>query len=328
MIDIIKRLKSSKIGRAFLRFSRHENAVILAILLVIIVVLAIVTKGATVTRSNISNIWLQSASRGIAAIGETFCLLTGGVDLSIGGIALVAAILGASLMTGQTGFPTTAITIMLIVGCGIGAVNGLIVSRTGAPALLITLGMWQATKGLGYIICRGHTILNLPETINFFGAGNIAGVPAPVVVFIIVLALSYFVLYHTPFGRSVYASGGNPISAWLCGINVKNTRFFVYLISAFLGSLAGLIILGRTMCGGLTTVVGLELDAIAAATVGGVSLMGGIGTLFGTIIGVMIIGVVNNGMNVFAVDPAYRDVVKGTIIMAAVGVDYWRRRSA
>lgn len=326
MIDLMKAMKSSKVRQRLLRFSKHENAVLVAILVTIVSVLAIVTRGATLTIGNVSNIWLQSASRGIAAIGETFCLLTGGVDLSIGGIALVAAIVGASLMTGQTGFPATAITMMIIVGCGIGAVNGLIVSRASAPALLITLGMWQVTKGLGYIICRGHTILNLPEAINFFGAGSIAGVPVPVVIFIIVIVLSYFVLYHTRFGRSVYASGGNPTSAWLSGINVKNIYFSVYIISAFLGSIAALVILGRTMCGGLTTVVGLELDAIAAATVGGVSLMGGRGTLFGAMVGVMIIGVVNNGMNVLAVDPAYRDVVKGAIIIAAVAIDSLRRR--
>lgn len=326
MIEIVKKLKASKPGEIVRPFFRHENVVIAMILVAIVAGLAVITKGATLTRSNISNIWLQSSTRGIAAIGQLFVILTAGIDISVGGIALVSAILGASLMTRQTGFPVTAIAIMMLLGLGIGALNGSLVSRVPMPAIIVTLGMWQVTRGGGYLICRGHTILHLPEGVNFFGAGNIAGVPVPVIIFTAVAAVAYFVLYHTTFGRSVYIVGGNPISAELSGINTKKVIFSVYVISALMAALAGLITLGRTMCGGMTTVIGLELSSISAVFIGGVSLAGGRGTLIGVVIGVMIIGVIDNGMNVFAVNPAYRDIVKGMIIIGAVAVDYWRRR--
>ncbi|MBA7691480.1 Ribose import permease protein RbsC [subsurface metagenome] len=138
--------------------------------------------------------------------------------------------------------------------------------------------------------------------------------------------MAYFILNHTIFGRSVYAVGGNPISAWLSGINVKNVLFLVLVISGLLGALAGLVIMSRTMVAGMLTGRGLELDAIAAVLIGGVSLAGGRGNLIGVVIGALIIGVINNGMNIIAVGPAYDDLVKGGIILAAVAVDVRRRR--
>jgi len=308
------------------RFMRHENGVLVIILIVMIVVMGIITKGLTITRDNVTNIWLQSSMRGIAAIGQLFVILTAGIDLSIGGVALTVAILGAKLMTGQPTISVAAIAAMLAVGAGIGVFNGSLVSRIGMPALIVTLGMWQMTKGFSYLLCRGQTILNLPPPLNFFGAGYVAGVPVPVIIFIAVAVVAYFVLNYTSFGRSVYAVGGNPVSAWLSGIKVNNVLFAVYVIAGFLGALAGFVMMSRVMIGGLTTVVGLELDSIAAVVIGGVSLMGGRGNVIGAVIGVIILGVINNGMNVFAVSPAYQDIVKGAIIIAAVAADYVRRR--
>ena len=310
----------------FRRFLRHENGFLVIILVAMIIIMGVITKGLTFSRDNITNIWLQSSMRGIAAMGQLFVILTAGIDLSIGGVALTVAVLGAKLMTGQPDVSAAAIASMMIVGIGIGAFNGSLVSRIGMPALIVTLGMWQMTKGFSYLLCRGQTILNLPPPLNYFGAGIIAGVPVPVIIFISVAVVVYFVLNYTTFGRSVYAVGGNPVSAWLSGIRVNNILFAVYVVSGFLGALAGFVMMARVMIGGLTTVVGLELDAIAAVVIGGVSLMGGRGNVIGAVIGVIILGVINNGMNVFAVNPAYQDIVKGAIIIAAVAVDYIRRR--
>lgn len=328
MAELIERPKPSRAVAQDIakRLFRHENAVLFGILVIMMIVMAIITKGLTITRGNITNIWLQSSMRGIAAMGQLFIILTAGIDLSIGGVALTVAILGAKLMTGQPNISWIAIAAMLGVGASIGAFNGSMVSRVGMPALIVTLGMWQMTKGFSYLLCRGQTILNLPPPLSFFGGGCIAGVPVPVIIFIVVAVVAYFALNHTSFGRSVYAVGGNPVSAWLSGINVKNMLFSVYIISGFLGALAGFVMMSRVMIGGLTTVVGLELDSIAAVVIGGVSLMGGRGNVIGAVIGVLILGVINNGMNVFAVSPAYQDVVKGSIIIAAVAADYIRRR--
>lgn len=308
------------------RFFRHENSALAIVLIGIIATMAGVTKGATLRRGNITNIWLHSSTRGIAAVGQTFVILTGGIDVSIGGIGLMASILGASIMDGQSGFPWVAIGAALMLGLGIGVINGTLVSRIGMPALIVTLAMWQITKGGGFLICRGHTFRELPESINFFGAGSVAGVPVPTIIFISVAVLVYIVLHHTAYGRSVYAVGGNPVSAWLSGINVRKILFSVYCIAGFLGALCGFVLMSRVMCGGMNVVVGLELDSITAVVIGGISLMGGRGTLIGAVIGVIILGVINNGMNVLAVDPAYQDVAKGIIIIIAVAVDYIRRR--
>jgi len=328
MVEIVERERSlgnraREVGR---RFIRHENGVLVLVLVVIIAALAVLTKGATLSLRNISNVWLQSSTRGIASMGQTFVILCGGIDLSVGGLGLWAAILGASLMTRQATVPVYAIVAVVALGFGIGAANGFLTSRVGIPALIVTLGMWQITTGGGYLICRGFTFRNLPEGMRFLGGGNIAGVPVPVIIFVSMAAVSYFILSYTAFGRSVYAVGGNPLSSWLSGIKVKNVQFMTYVISGFLAAFAGLVMMSRTMCGGMGTVLGLELDSIAAVCIGGISLMGGRGTVIGAVLGVMILGVVSNGMNIFALDPCYQNLVKGAIIIGAVGADYVRRR--
>jgi ribose transport system permease protein len=328
MTKILGKAKLSSLkGRMAIRYLvGHENTMLVIILFGLVGVMAAITKGLTATLPNVSNIWVQSSTRGLAAIGQLFVIMSAGIDVSIGGIALLAAIVGAKLMTGQIAFPVSAIAAMLALGIGMGAINGGLVSRIGMPALIVTLGMWRITYGAGYMICRGVTIFDLPKSISIFGTGHIGGVPVPVIIFIATAVIAHFVLYRTTFGRSVFAVGGNATSAWLAGIDVTTIRFLVYVISGFLGSLAGLLTMARVMSGGLTTVAGLELDSIAAVCIGGVSLIGGKGTVIGAVIGTMIIGIVNNGMNVLAVNPAYQDIVKGSIIIVAVAIDFIRRR--
>ena len=315
------------------RVFRHENAILIIILVGIMAAMAVISKGMSISTGNLKNILVQSSTRGLAAIGELFVLLTAGIDLSIGGVALMSSLACASLVT--TGYQNligapipvgAGILILVLVGLSVGAVNGLAVSRLGMSAVIVTLAMWIMSTGFGYLFCRGMTIQLLPRSLAFFGQGHIAGVPVPVIMFAVVAVVAYFVLNHTTFGRSVYAVGGNPISAWLAGINVKNVLFLVLVISGFLGALAGLVIMSRTMVAGMLTGMGLELDAIAAVLIGGVSLAGGRGNVIGVVIGALIIGVINNGMNIVAVGPAYDDLVKGGIIFAAVAVDVMRRR--
>jgi ribose/xylose/arabinose/galactoside ABC-type transport system permease subunit len=215
---------------------------------------------------------------------------------------------------------------MLLAGTGWGVVNGLSVSRIGMPALIVTLAMWQIASGLGFQISGGVSIGELPDNLAFLGSGIVAGIPMPVIFFIAVAAVSYFVLNHTTFGRSVYATGGNVISAWLSGIKVKKILLSVYVISGFLAGLASVIMTSRVMSTSLRTLEGLELDSIASAAVGGVSLAGGKGSLVGVVLGALIIGVVNNGMCVLEANPAVRGIIKGVIIFAAVAIDYMRRR--
>jgi ribose/xylose/arabinose/galactoside ABC-type transport system permease subunit len=317
---------SERARRVAKRLLRHENAVLIIILLALIGVFSGLTKGRSVTLPNVTNVLLQASGRGVASVGQAFVILTGGIDLTPGGLALVAMIVAASMMTGTTAFPAGPIAIMFLVGVGVGSFNGLLVSRVGMPALIVTLAVWNALTGVAFLASRGYTIGNLPPAISFIGGGTVGLIPIPVIIFVAVLVVAYFVLYHTTFGRSIYAVGGNPASAWLSGVRIKNVQFSVYVISGFTASLAGLILLGRMGCASTAAGSGLELDSIAAVVIGGVSLMGGRGSLIGVIIGVMIMGIVNNGMNIIGVHPAFQSIVKGIIILLAVAIDYMRRR--
>jgi len=331
MAEIAERPTVKNLAR---RFLRHENAVLVIVLIALIGAMAGVTKGLTARRDNVMNILLQSSIRGVASVGQAFVVLSAGIDISIGGVGLICASLGASLMTqipelNIVGHPVSiyaAMPIMLLVGASWGVANGSLVSRVGVPALIVTLGMWQICKGAAFRLSLGKMIHELPEGLAFFGLGDVAGVPVPTIIFIAVAVTAYFVINHTTFGKSVYAVGGNPLSAWLCGINIKNIRFMVYVISGLLAGLAGLIMTARSMSSSMATLKGLELDSIAAVFIGGVSLTGGIGTLTGVIIGVFIIGVINNGMSVLGANIALQSMAKGAIIFTAVAIDYLRRR--
>lgn len=316
------------------RVFRHENAVLGIVLGGIIGGMAVVTRGRSASVTNMMNVLLQSSMRGVASIGQAFVILSAGIDLSVEGVGLMCAILGTALMTeapylsivGQPISLYIAIPTMLLVGAGWGVANGSLASRAGIPALIATLGMWEITKGLGFHLSQGRAVVQQPDALAFFGSGRVVGVPVPVIVFVAVAVIAYFVLNHTTYGRSIYAIGGNPLSAWLSGINVRNMQFSVYVISGFLAGLAGVIAAARTMSASMRTLEGLVLDTIASVVIGGVSLMGGRGNLIGVVIGVIIIGVINNGMSILGAPPAVMGIVKGVIIITAVVIDYVRRR--
>lgn len=314
-------------------FLRHESGVLLIIMFALIAIMGVVTKGLTLSRANISNILLQSSIRGVASVGQAFVILSANIDISVGGTGLFCSMLGASLMTSAAyniaGHPISMyliIPLMMVVGAGWGAINGSLV-RLGVPSLIVTLGMWEVTQGFAYQVGKGESIGYLPERLNqILGAGHLLGVPVPVVIFIIVAAVGFFVLNYTTFGRCVYAVGGNPASAWISGINVKQKLFQIFIISGFLSGLAGVIFTARVMSASMNSLTGLEMDTIASVAVGGISLAGGRGSLLGVIIGVIIIGIINNAMSILGAGPNVEGVVKGFIIIAAVTIDYLRRK--
>ena len=316
------------------RILRHENTYLFFVLLALIAIVAFATDGLSITRANMANVMLQSSIMGVASVGQAFVILTAGIDLSVGGVGLLSSVLGASMMTRTVyqnivGAPVSvaiAVPIMILAAAAIGTINGIMVSRVGMPALIITLGMWQIANGLGFAICQGSSIGALPDSMAFLGSGSIGGIPTPVVVFFWVAAIGYFVLNYTPFGRSVYAVGGNPVNAWLSGIKTRRVTFMVYLISGILAGIAGVLITGRVLSASMRSLEGLELDTIGAVCVGGVSLMGGRGNLIGVILGVLIIGVINNGMSILGAGPDTQDIAKGLIIITAVAVDIIGRR--
>ena len=319
------------IGRVF---QKQPNVLLGAVLAGLIGVMAVITGGLSSSRVNMMNVLIQSSTRGIASVGQSFVILTSGIDVSVGGMALSSALLGSVLMTTDmklnlVGYAVPlplGLLIMVMLGAGWGSINGLLVSRVGVPPLIVTLGMWQIATGFAFQVGGGFTIYGLPEGIAFFGQGMIAGLPVPIIIFIFVAVVAYLVLNYISYGRSIYATGGNPISAWLSGINTKNILFSVFAISGFLAGLASIVMTGRTRTASMASLGGLELDSIASATVGGVSLMGGRGSIIGVVMGALIIGVLNNALSILGANPAMQGLIKGVVIIGAVAVDYLRRR--
>ena len=281
------------------------------------------------TSGNISNILLQTSINGVLAIGMTFVILTRGIDLSVGSVVALAGIVSGSLATtsqtaGALGAPYpvyVALPVGILVGLACGTIVGIIVSRFAVPAFVATLGMLSAARGMTLIYGGGKPVPGLTPAFRWIGTGNIIGVPMPVVILAIVFIVSWWVLNRTRFGRYIYAVGGNPHAAKTSGINVTRIRFIVYTISGALAGLAGMLLSARTGSALPQAGVAYELDAIAAVVIGGTSLSGGVGRVTGTLIGALIIGVMNNGLDLLGIESYYQQVIKGALIVGAVMLD-------
>jgi len=313
---------------------RHESFVLSVVLIGLTSVMSVLTQGATTSRVNLLNVLVQSSVRGFASIGQAFVVITAGIDVSVGGVGLFSSILGTSLLTSivdrnLVGGPIplmVGVTIMLVSALGWGMFNGVMVSRAYIPPLIATLGIWQITRGAAFNLVKGVTIHKLPDGLAFFGQGEIGDIPVPIILFIVIAVIAYLVLNHTRFGRNIYAVGGNPASAWLSGINVHHVLFAAYAISGLLAGVASVVWAGRIMSSSMDSLTGLEIDSISAVFVGGISVSGGKGNLIGVVIGVIIIGIINNGMSLLGANTAVQGISKGLIIIIAVVIDYLRRR--
>ena len=284
------------------------------------------------TAGNISNVLLQTSINGILAIGMTFVILTRGIDLSVGSVVALAGMVSASFVTtsataGIAGGPypvILALAIGILVGVCTGALIGVIVSRFSVPAFVATLGMLSAARGLTLIYGGGKPVPSLIPAFRYIGTGNVFGIPMPVVILAVVFVLSWWILTRTRFGRYIYAVGGNPHAAKTSGIDVVRIRFLVYVISGALSGLAGMILSARTGSALPQAGIAYELDAIAAVVIGGTSLSGGVGRVTGTLIGALIIGVMNNGLDLMGIQSYYQQILKGALIVGAVMLDQKR----
>jgi len=281
------------------------------------------------TWNNWINIIRQTAINGILAIGVTFVILGGGIDLSVGSVMALCGAVAASLST-TTSESLSFIGIALLAGLGAGLVaghvNGVLVAYVRIPAFVATLGMLSVARGLTFIYTDGRPISNLSKAYLWFGNGAILNVPVPIVALALVFAVCWFTLRHTVFGRHVYAVGGSERAAITNGIETKRVTALTYAISGVLAALAGVILTARSTAALPQAGVAYELDAIAAVVIGGTSLSGGRGTLIGTIFGALIIGTINNGLDLLGISSYYQQVVKGSIIVGAVLLDVSRRR--
>lgn len=276
---------------------------------------------------NILNLLRQVAINALIAFGMTFVILTGGIDLSVGAIlALSSALTAGMIVSGLD--PILAILVGSILGAVMGMVNGLLITKGKMAPFIATLATMTAFRGLTLVYTKGNPITGLGDNQLFqlFGRGYFLGIPVPAVTMIITFAILYIVLHKTPFGRKTYAIGGNEKASLISGIKVPRVKILIYSLSGLLAALAGAILTSRLNSAQPTAGTSYELDAIAAVVLGGTSLSGGKGRIFGTLIGALIIGTLNNGLNLLGVSSFYQMVVKGIVIIIAVLLD--RKKSA
>lgn len=278
------------------------------------------------TVPNLLNISKQAATVSVIAIGQTFCLIVGGMDLSSGSVMAFAGVCSAMFgLADQTNLPL-AFAVAIGVGMLCGFTNGLIISKGAVPAFIATLGMQQAARGLALLVTNATPVFGLSKQYIFLGSGKLGGVPVLVIVMLAVLIIAAVVLNGTKFGRHVYAVGGNELAAHVSGIQVDGIKLIVYTISGALSGLGGLLLAGRIQSGTPTMGAGIELDAIAGAVIGGISTSGGIGKVYGAVVGSILLSMINNGLDLLNVSAYYQQIVKGVIIVLAVFMDVRAKR--
>ncbi|WP_173235107.1 ribose ABC transporter permease [Streptococcus sp. Marseille-Q6488] len=300
----------------------------LTTVIALIILMAVITiiNSNFLTANNLLNLLLQVTSNALIAFGMTFVILTGGIDLSVGSILALSSALTAGLL--GSGMPVTlAILISLILGCILGMMNGLLISYGKLAPFIVTLATMTIFRGATLVYTNGNPITKgLSDTFlfQFLGQGYIVGIPFPVIIMFIVFIVLYVLLHKTAFGKSVYAIGGNEKAAYISGVKLNKVKIIIYSISGIMASISGLIITSRLSSAQPTAGASYEMDAIAAVVLGGTSLSGGKGRILGTLIGALIIGVLNNGLNIIGVSAFWQQVVKGVVILIAVLIDRFK----
>lgn len=299
-----------------------------SVLLILLGIGLIFTLGSDrfLTPSNLMNIALQTSIIAIVAIGMTFVILTAGIDLSVGSVMALCGALAAGFAVNQELGTFLGIGLALIAGAAVGAVNGLLIVKGKVPPFVATLSTLAIARGLTLVYTEGRPISGIDERFIFLGSGKVLGIATPVIILAIVFIIAYIVLRSTRFGNYVYATGGNEEISRLAGIRTSNITLSVYIISGFLAALGGILLVGRLWSAQPNAAVGLELDAIAAPVLGGVSLFGGVGSVAGTLVGAFILGILSNGLNLMGVPSFWQQVIKGVVLILAVMLDVLTKR--
>lgn len=269
--------------------------------------------------SNLTNIIRQVSINGILAVGMTFVILTGGIDLSVGSVMALTGTIMAGMMINYGLPPIAAVVIGMLLGAAIGFINGAFTAYAKIPGIIVTLAMMEMARGAALLYTGGYPLSGLPDSYSFIGQGYLFGViPMPAVIMIVVFFIAYIILNHLPLGRYIYAIGGNEEAVRLSGVKVKKIKALVYVFSGITASIAGVIMTSRLSSGQPMAGEGYELDAIAAAVLGGIAISGGRGHIFGTLLGALLLGVLSNGLNLLGVSPYVQRVLKGAIIIGAI----------
>lgn len=292
------------------------------VLIIMVIAISVLSGGKFLKITNILNVLRQVTITGTLAIGMTLVLVTGGIDLSVGSVMAITGVVAADLAHADGAIPLP-VAILAAVGIGLvfGAANGVLISYIKAPAFIVTLGMQSVARGIAYIYTQGSPIINLSDGFLFIGKGSILGIPFPVYLFVLFVVINIYILHFSKLGRYIYAIGNNEAAAIASGVKTKIVKLFVYCNCGALAGFTGLLLASRTSSAVPNAATGYELDAIAAAVIGGTSTAGGVGSMFGTAVGILILGILSNGLDLLNVSSYIQQVVKGIVIIAAVLLD-------
>ena len=305
-----------------------ENLGIIIALLVLCILLAVLpaTSSSFLSTQNAFNILRQISTNMLIACAMTMVIILGGIDLSVGSIIALSGVIAAGCVSRYELPIVVALIAGALIGLVIGVFNGFVICKTTIPPFIVTLATMNIARGLAKVYTGGSPVRVVTKEWQFIGAGYIGPVPVPVIIMIIVIIITALMMNKTKLGRHIYAVGGNTQAAEFSGIKVARVKFIVHAYAGLMAGLAGIILASRMYSGQPTAGEGAEMDAIAAVVVGGTSMAGGSGKIGGTIIGALIIGVLNNGLNLMNVNSFWQDVVKGVVILLAVFIDYIRNR--
>lgn len=274
------------------------------------------------TFKNLTNVGRQISLNAILALGMTLVIISGGIDLSVGGVCALGCCVCAKILN-STGSSLLAIAVVLLIGLAVGAFNGFVVSKTGIAPFIVTLSTVSIIRGITLVMTNASPMPISNAAFKFIGQGTLLGIPFPIYITLILAIITAFVMNKTVFGRYVYAIGGNEHSAVVAGIQVKKVKISVYMVSGFLAAFTAIIYTSRLSSGVPSLGDGFEMDAITAAVIGGASLAGGQGHIWGTMIGAVIIGILNNALNLLNINSYFQDIVKGVVVLLAVLFDFF-----
>ncbi|WP_248324161.1 MULTISPECIES: ABC transporter permease [unclassified Caballeronia] len=314
-------------GSASSRFASFRRSTLFYPLigLIVVCIVMMVASSSFLSAANLENVLRQVSINAIIAVGMTCVILTGGIDLSVGSVMALSGTIAAGLMVSGLNAVAALLT-GVAVGLGFGVANGFFVAFARMPPIIVTLATMGIARGLGLIYTGGYPIDGLPDWVSFFGSGKVLGIQAPVLIMLAVYLIAWLLLDRMPFGRYVYAIGGNEQATRLSGVRVARVKLIVYTLSGLTSAFAAIVLTGRLMSGQPNAGVGFELDAIAAVVLGGTSISGGRGSILGTLVGALLLGVLNNGLNMIGVNPYVQNVIKGGIILLAIYISRERSR--
>jgi len=293
---------------------------------ILIIILAVISD-AFLTSTNIINVLRQISVIGIMAVGMTFVIATGGIDLSVGAVMALSGVISTSLMRGDSTVPVFAAVLCgILVGVACGGFSGFFISKLEVPEFIATLATMTITRGVCYVYTDGRPITGFSADYKIIGTGLLGPIPIPVIIYFVTILLGVFLLNFSKFGRHVLAVGGNEKASIVSGISAAGVKFCCYIISGVTSAAAGIVLAARTQTGQPVAGEGFELDAITAVVIGGASLSGGSGSVLGSVMGMLIIGVMTNGLDLLNVSSYYQKVIKGVIILVAVLSDRAKKK--